>query len=334
MACKVHPSTICLALKDAPSIPLATRRRIQETAASMGYRPNAAARNLAFLRTEKTQAGGSLPLAWLNQEPTRDFWRRDPEGIKVYAAARQRAAALGYVLTDLWAAEPGLRPARLAEILRARGIEGVMCPVAGAMRPELFETLRGRFCTMALGDYRAGEWLDVVCGDYYHNLEIALSWLDQAGAANIGLVLDPAFDAASGGLVRSRYLSFQHDGECLRDVPQCVLGCREDAHGDLLAWWHRHRPEAVVCGGRGAAAIAQDVLAKDVTVVCLETSDSGCQQIDDRSEIVAMYAVERLAAKVQGRDQRFGEDTQRSLVKGHVLTPSAPAMTPRQAVAV
>src|SRR5690606_34320050 len=62
-ACGVHPSTICLALKNSPSIPLPTRLRVQAVAEELGYRPNVAARNLALLRGDKHGAG-SLPIAW------------------------------------------------------------------------------------------------------------------------------------------------------------------------------------------------------------------------------------------------------------------------------
>ena len=332
--CKVHPSTICLALKDSPSIPLATRVRIQAEAARMGYRPNAAARNLAYLRTEKTKGDSSLPLAWLNQEPQRDYWRVDPVGQKVFAAAKRHAAGLGYVLTDIWAAEPGMRSARLVDILRARGIEGVFCPVAGAFRPELFESVREAVCTVALCDYRAGQWLDVVCCDYYHNLEIALSLLDQRGVTRIGLLLDQDYDQASGGLVRSRYLSFQQDSVCLQNVPHFQLQAPASVDTALLQWWNEYRPAAVVCGGRAAAAAALAVLPPDVTVVCLESTDLPCLQVDSRSEVVAMFAVDRLVSKVQGRDLRVGEATQRSFIKGVAVVPRTSAPLPLHSIAV
>src|SRR5690606_22275069 len=75
-ACGVHPSTLCLALKNSPSIPLPTRLRVQAAAEELGYRPNVAARNLALLRGDR-QGAGSLPIAWINQESQRNHWRAD-----------------------------------------------------------------------------------------------------------------------------------------------------------------------------------------------------------------------------------------------------------------
>ena len=72
-ACGVHPSTICLALKNSPSIPLPTRRRVQAVAEELGYRPNVAARNLALLRGEKQ--GGRDVLEFVP-----GYWSYDANG--------------------------------------------------------------------------------------------------------------------------------------------------------------------------------------------------------------------------------------------------------------
>ncbi|HYD82576.1 MAG TPA: helix-turn-helix domain-containing protein, partial [Opitutus sp.] len=127
-ACGVHPSTICLALKNSPSIPLATRLKVQAAAEELGYRPNVAARNLALLRGDKSGAG-SLPIAWLNQEAERNHWRTDPEARPAFDRARARAAELGYHLEEIWTREPGMTVGRLVQIVRARGIQGVLFPV-------------------------------------------------------------------------------------------------------------------------------------------------------------------------------------------------------------
>jgi LacI family transcriptional regulator len=122
-ACGFHPSTVCLALKNSPSIPAETRRQIQGVAEKLGYQPNVAARNLALLRSDR-KSGGSLPIAWINQEVRRDHWRTDVEARVYFEAARARAGETGYHLEEIWTHEPGMTPPRIVQILRARGIEG------------------------------------------------------------------------------------------------------------------------------------------------------------------------------------------------------------------
>src|SRR5687768_12432119 len=98
-ACGLHPSTVCLALKNSPSIPLATRLRIQAVATDLGYQLNVAARNLALLRNEKKVAD-NFPLAWINQEPRADHWRTNPEARVLFDGARRRASESGYHLEE------------------------------------------------------------------------------------------------------------------------------------------------------------------------------------------------------------------------------------------
>src|SRR4051794_17892039 len=114
-ACGLHPSTVCLALKNSPSIPLQTRRKIQALATELGYQPNAAARNLALLRSDR-KAASSLPIAWINQEGKSDHWRVEPDARMYFESARRRAADAGYHLEEIWTREPGMNADRVVHI--------------------------------------------------------------------------------------------------------------------------------------------------------------------------------------------------------------------------
>lgn len=321
-ACNVHPSTICLALKNAPSIPAATRTRIQGIARAMGYAPNAAARNLAFLRSEKNHVGGSLPLAWLNQEPRRDYWRSDPDANRVFVAAKTRAAQLGYALTDIWAAEPGLRLERLTQILHARGIEGVVFPVARIFDRAMMQPAWESFATVALGDYRPGDWVDTVCADYYSNMETVLIALTDRGHEQVGFVFDERWDATSGGLARSRYLSHQSDRPAHERVAACRIEAGPAAAEIVANWWAETRVTSVVCGGRITASIASVVLPPEVSIVALQAGEGDGEAMDERDEVVATSAIDHVVAKLQARDKRFGADARRSLIKGQWRGPA------------
>jgi LacI family transcriptional regulator len=209
-ACGVHPSTICLALKNSPSIPEETRRRIQLVAQELGYQPNAAARNLALLRTEK-KSSGSLPIAWINQEDRRDHWRTDPQARVCFQAAQQRAGELGYHLEDIWIREPGMSTTRVVQIARARGIEGIVFPVHRSFDFSLISPAWKDFSLVGLNDHRLAEWVDVVCPDHHRNAEMVLRQIDRLGCTRVGLVLGARFDAASRGLVQGCFQRHQSD---------------------------------------------------------------------------------------------------------------------------
>lgn len=331
-ACKVHPSTICLALNNAPSIPLATRQRIRAAAQQLGYRPNAAARNLASMRSDKS-AAAVLPLAWINQEPGRDFWRNDPLGRKHWNAAARRAAELGYHLEPFDLHEPGMSIGRLAQIIHARGIHGVMFPCLHQFDPEMFQPAWAQFACMSFNDHRAAEWMDVVCPDYYHNADRVLTELSQQGINRIGLVITGRFDQASRGLVTSLYLRHTAMLGRAHRVPVCMTG---DDHAEKLTavrrWYRQHRPEVVLCRDTGLeeifSAIGHD---GDVVQLGMPGSD-GRPGMDEQPGEVAAAAVERLVEKIRRHERGIGETTRCQLIKGRWIGGSLVA-TATQAVA-
>ena len=313
--CGVHPSTICLALRNSPAIPAATRFRIQKIAAESGYQPNAAARNLAFLRTEK-QPALNLPLAWINAHAREDFWRSDPAGRRLLGAARRRAEALGYYIDEHWLHQPHMSAARLAQILRARGVQGVLLPAhesartadAGAWQEFSVVVLNGR-----LGN--AG--LDEVCPDYFHNMDLALARLGARGESRVGLALGRTFDLASGGLTRSRFLRGQEAVQVAERVPVCLYDDADQgiALEQIVGWQRQHGLDVVVGHGlpRGLRALVTDTveLQRDAT----QAGDTG-SGVDERPELVAAAAVERLTGKIRKFETGPSDSAQTLLIRG------------------
>jgi DNA-binding LacI/PurR family transcriptional regulator len=312
----VHPSTICLALNNSPSIPLATRQRIREAARRLGYRPNAAARNLAFMRGDKTPAA-SMPLAWINQEPARDHWRSDAVGRTQWEGARRCAAGLGYHLEEFYLHEAGMTAGRLARIIHARGIQGVVFPAAHALDPGVFQPAWDKFACIACNDHRAAEWMDVVCPDYYHNTDRAITELTQRGFERIGLVLAAGFDAATNGLVSSRYLRHASLQAPADPIPVCLVEEEPALRMERIeTWYQRHRPDVVLCRDW----VLRDALAAaghDALLVPLDTPDeNGVAGMNELPGEVAAAAIARLAEKIRRFEKGLGGGTQCHLIKG------------------
>jgi DNA-binding LacI/PurR family transcriptional regulator len=316
-ACGVHPSTICLALGNSPSIPRATRLRIQAMAQKLGYQPNAAARNLAFLRTDRKEAG-SLPLAWINQERDRDFWRVHPGARTGLEGAQRRAKELGYYIEEFWVHETGMRLARLVQIIRARGVEGVLFPVYRAFDPQLFQAPWDELSLVSFNDHRAARWLDVVCPDYYHNIDMVLRELERCGRRRIGFVLSPGLDATTDGLACCRFLRFQHELPPGERVPLGLLPEDPEARAVAFEVWYRaHRPEVIICHGADHGAWLETV-GPETTVITLGAAAAGSQaSVDVRAGEVGENAVECVADKIRRFDRGKGTNTRRHLIKGH-----------------
>jgi DNA-binding LacI/PurR family transcriptional regulator len=315
-ACGLHPSTVCLALKNSPAIPIATRQRVQTIANDLGYFPNVAARNLALLRTEK-KAGGSLPIAWINQEPVRDHWRADPQARLYFAGARRRAEELGYHLEEIWTNEPGMSATRVIQIVRARGIEGVIFPAQRSFDFSLLNPAWSDFAMVGFNDHRLGEWIDVVCPDYYRNTDEAIRRLRGIGFDRIGLVMTPQSDAATNGLTHSCYLRHQGDVAQGERLPVCLAPEEPGQMRSAFAEWLReHRPEVVLCGHPGLATWARAADFAAVYVLLQGATESFEAGIDECAVEVAGAAVECVVEKMRRFEKGIRESTRSHLIKG------------------
>jgi LacI family transcriptional regulator len=320
-ACGVHPSTICLALNNSPSIPLATRQRVQAAAAELGYRPNVAARNLALLRGDKP-GGGSLPIAWINQELERTHWRSDPNAANLFTHARDRAVELGYHLEEIWTREPGMTGARLGQIVRARGIEGVLFPVHRSFEFSLLASAWNDFALVGLNDHRLSEWVDVVCSDHYRNADVVFRQARRLGCGRIGLALTAQFDAASHGLVHCCYLRLQSDLARSDRVPTCFLADEPTVRQMAFEKWLReYEPAVVVTAERDLVTRARAAGFNAIWLGLGEASYPFDGGIEAASADLGAAAVECVVEKMRRFERGVRESTRVHLLKSAWLEP-------------
>jgi hypothetical protein len=235
------------------------RRRVQATVEELGYQPNVAARNLALLRGDR-RGGGSLPIAWVNQEPLRHHWRTDEEARIQFNHANRRAEELGFHLEEIWTHGPEMSPVRVLQILRARGIEGVIFPVHRRFEFPLLGPAWNEFALVGLNDHRLTQWIDLVCPDYYGDADTVFRLASQLGVGRLGLALTAQFNAASRELVHSCYLRHQGEIAPAERIPTCFLPDDVDAkHARFASWFDEHRPEVVVSGDADVVRVARDL---------------------------------------------------------------------------
>ena len=321
LACGVHPSTICLALNNSPSIPLATRQRVHAAAAELGYRPNVAARNLALLRGDK-QSGGSLPIAWINQEPHKHHWKSDPGASAYFECARRRAAELGFHLEEMWTREPGMTVSRLAQIIRARGIEGVVFPVHRTFEFSLLTSAWNDFALVGLNDHRLSEWIDVVCPDHYRNVDTVFRQARRLGFNRIGLALSAQFDAASHGLVHSCCLRLQHDVARADRVPICFLTDEPVARQAAFEeWLQDYQPTVVITAERTLVERARAAGFNAVWLGLSATTAPFDGGVDDTAGEVAAAAIDCVVDKMRRFEKGMRDGTRVHLLKSAWVEP-------------
>ncbi|MFA6289522.1 MAG: LacI family DNA-binding transcriptional regulator [Opitutaceae bacterium] len=242
----VCQTTVSLALRGDPSIPVATREHIRRIADKAGYRPNPQVASLmAHIRrgrNRKTRdciallVDAAEPSGWLDL----DFVRCQHDGMVA------RAAELGFRTEPFYLRAKGMTVARLDRILHARGIRALV--LAGPRRSALeLSALRWSDFACATISYT---WdkpaVDRVSSHHRHNMDVVLGQLEARGYKRIGLSLQPHEVAAVDRNWLSGLLVMQQRLPVARRLP-IFIGQHDPAgFPRFAAWFEKWRPDALV----------------------------------------------------------------------------------------
>jgi DNA-binding LacI/PurR family transcriptional regulator len=119
-------ATVSYALRENRKIPESTRRKIQAVAANLGYRLNLrVSRLMAYVR-DQHQMEDAERLAFVWVHASHAIARANPFLRTVFEGAARRAQETGFGLAEFFTNDAGMTDRRLEQILRARGIVGVV----------------------------------------------------------------------------------------------------------------------------------------------------------------------------------------------------------------
>lgn len=185
----VERSTVSLALRGDARIPEGTRARVRSAAERLGYRPHPV---LSELASRRWRAGGAKVREQLA------FLRTVAEEHPMAGPARRRAEQLGYgfVVLDPRAAAS---PRRLAEVLKARAIRGIL--IEQDTRQDDFGALDwSGFVAVQCGLLQRVRGIDLVAVDLLGMVNEAVERARAAGARRVGFLL-PSQDLARSDLL-------------------------------------------------------------------------------------------------------------------------------------
>ncbi|MBC8009300.1 MAG: LacI family DNA-binding transcriptional regulator [Burkholderiales bacterium] len=184
----VSKTAVSMALRGKPGLSEETKARILATARELGYSPNPISVELMALVRAKRRTTGAHTIAFINTFIDPGLFRRI-EGLGEFVAgAMQRAKLYGYAVEVFEARAKGMTGRRLADILQARGIRGVLIGPRWGMEPEL-EFPWERFACVLVGEPEYGPNLNRVCNHHIHACATALRHLAAKGYRNIGVAL-------------------------------------------------------------------------------------------------------------------------------------------------
>lgn len=320
----VHCSTVSLALRNHPRISAERRKAIHRLAADMGYRPNPLVSALMISRRRRGRAAehGTV-LCYLTSGSTRDEWRNFTP--QFHPAAAARAKALGYRLEPFWLFEPRQRPERLGQILRSRGIVGILvAPPAYSVSELVFPW--DEFATVILGVNCRRPAANRVAYNHFESANLAFRRAAEAGCQRIGLVELGWMATMSAKRRLGGYLSELSQLPKSRQLPVLRSPSRQP---ELLAeWLEKHQPDAILTIRYEEVRTALDKLGvrtpEDVLLVDLEKrrADDPWPGIYHDPQHIGGHAVNLLVSALGLNDRGLPDEPCESLISS-VWSPGA-----------
>lgn len=246
MRAKVSTSTVSLALRNSPLVAEATRSRIQVLAQALQYRTHPLV--AAHMRSRrKPGAGASAPvLAIVDTQRRRYGWRDNRTFMvrQMLTGAKARAAERGFETREFWLHEPGMSHTRFSEMLRARGIHGLLMGPSSDLQLEL-DLQWDWFSVVRLGSARMTPALHRVVVDHYHAGMIAAQRAHEAGFRRPILSVREAFSVAHDRRLEGGFEMIWRNFSGTATVPRTVTDGILDA-ATLKRWMREHRPDVII----------------------------------------------------------------------------------------
>lgn len=304
----VGRTAVSLALKDHPKISPATKARILQIARKLGYAPDPMLSALAAYRTKKQSRAFQGTLAWLANAADDFQWKQASHYMGYYAGALARAAYHGYQLQEFELHAGAMSPARLASILQARSINGILlCPQP---KPDMDMAFAWQsFSVVTFGYSLRTPLLNTVASAHFLNTRHAMHRLFQLGYRRIGLLIDRRLDQRCGSNIYAGFLIEQELNKEVAHIPPLLDYDPAAEHRALYAqelagYVRRHRIDAIITADYSILEVLRSAglhVPDDIGVagISLPSQEGTIAGIVEDSAMIGSIAVDILVGMVQ-----------------------------------
>lgn len=312
--------TISLALRDHPSISASRRAQIRKLAKKHGYQPDPALAALNAYRINNRAKRYQGALAWLTSFPSADGWRCMIHAEGYYNGACKRAAELGYQVEPFWVGEPGLSAKRAAQVLLARGVQGlIVAPLPDKQNVVAFDLKP--FSAVALGYSLRQPQLHVVMNHQARNMKHTVHQLHALGYRRIGLALPSASNVRVDQNYLSGYLIAQCETSSTRLEP--LLADVFDAAA-FMKWLRESRADAVIVSASWITQVTAWLkkaglqVPKDIGLAAASIPDSPTHVsgVDENPALIGRMAVDAVVGMIHRQERGIPEHPSSILAEG------------------
>jgi LacI family transcriptional regulator len=307
---QVHYSTVSLALRDHPSIPEGTRKKVRVAAERLGYQPNPVMAALSRFR-QRQEVPVQVPrIAYLVNRSREQGFGALLHQEHFLDGARQQAEALGYELELLFVA-PGYHGSiSLARHLRERGTIGI---IIGAFEPGL-RGLRldwDEFAMVKIDSRHMDPPVPLVSNDQLQVVRLAFQRLRSLGYRRIGMAVGRADEESTDHRHAMGYLIEQSALPAADRIPPLFFPHGVDGRqvARLVGRWvRRHAVEVVLCNWYSIADLLREAgfkVPEEVACACLCLIESRVPLagVVPNLRVVGSNAVSMLASQIRSGER-------------------------------
>jgi len=332
----VHKATAARALHHDPRISPATRAKVEQAAAALGYKVNYLLSAWMSTRRRRVPVTNAV-IAYVTGHPTRFGWRPPASDLPdFFPGAAARAQQAGFVLEEFWLREKGMTPERFTGILRARNIPGVLIGRMPGCETTLLEYDWSGFSVVALGVSLAAPIFHRVRENHFHTASLAATQCHLRGFRRIGLAFDRADDVGRmNDMWVGGFLSEQVKWPASSHRVPPLLSPSSD-RAEFFRWFKRHKPDVLIVSQadpvQGWLAEAKIRVPADVGLVDLRCYDphAGTTGVHYDFKQTGVVGVETLIGLLHRGERGVPAKPQEVLlqgqwIEGHTLGPAPSA---------
>lgn len=269
-----HFTTVSLALREHPSIPEGTRKRIAEVARELGYTRDPVFSVLSHFHTKGRVRTDAPRIAFVRNYGYDHEGRLYPHMQDIWDGAKRQADVLGYALEEYMVSVDDYDSRSLDAHLHANGISGV---IIGSFQPGFSDlTINwSRYAVVKINSGHMEPRATTVVNDQLREVRLAYRKLAALGYRRIGLAVGRADEDASRQRHTAGYLLEQAALPPDQRIPALIFPYNYDTptvSGFMGRWVRRHQIDAVMCNWGNTdrlLAFAGLRVPQDVACACL-----------------------------------------------------------------
>ncbi|HVU34177.1 MAG TPA: LacI family DNA-binding transcriptional regulator [Opitutaceae bacterium] len=313
-AAGVGLATASYALRHDPKIPAATAARVAAVAERLGYRPNPriAALMTHIRRGRSVPAGERIAFVWPDPLPG----DRRPRSVWL-DGARRRAEQLGYVLEEFFLGANDMTPRRLAGILRARNITGLVISPLRAHSSFHLDWDWSQFSTAIIGNAVSTPELNHAGHHHFGGMRLALGRLEEAGFRRVAALLDEDINERARRSWSAAFLEHHPNRTGARRFLATTTEANVAAAARRL--WKR-RPDALITTlpllTRLRSVRAEPPAGTKIALLDWQPNSNGWAGIDQCEEVIAGNAIDLVVGQLHRNERGVPTHVQMLLFPG------------------